>query len=155
MSKTEWVALIGAIGGIATALLASLYGLGEHAPGVVGGLLLAAAMLGLNIILERRIETLSAEVLRLNNEYAESLKDSSLAMQTVASAVSRLSENQSLQSILTKWREEEAARAPVDSTAAIAKALAEHTAAVAQDVVDKATTTERERSADANGKRTD
>ncbi|HAM40507.1 MAG TPA: hypothetical protein DCP69_04030 [Candidatus Omnitrophica bacterium] len=152
MKTTEWVALLGALGGMIVAVLTSLYGLGEHAPGVVGGLLLAAAMLGVNIILERRIETLSAEIVRLNNEYAETLKESGLAMQSMASALSRLAENQSLQSMLTKWREEAAANALKDSTAAIAAALAEHTKAVAQDVADKALAQERERSGNANGK---
>ena len=40
MGKKDWAPIAAAIASVITALLASLAGLGEHAPGVVGGLLI-------------------------------------------------------------------------------------------------------------------
>jgi hypothetical protein len=51
LSKKDAAVIIGALTSLAVAVLASLYGLGEHAPGAVMGLLMAAAMLAVNVFL--------------------------------------------------------------------------------------------------------
>lgn len=47
--KKEWAAIAAAVATVVTALIGSLAGLGEHAPGVVGGLLLAAPVIYLYV----------------------------------------------------------------------------------------------------------
>jgi hypothetical protein len=58
--KTELAAIAGAVATVATALIAALAGLGEHAPGVVAGTCFAAVVLALYVSREAEIRERAA-----------------------------------------------------------------------------------------------
>ncbi len=143
MDAKGWIAIIGSLSTALIAVLVSLYQLGPSAPGVVLGLLLCSALLGIIIIQERHIALLMQDAQKREDNLLEQAKAVVLAMQLVTTNLSELADNMSMQSTLAKWQAEITARALVDSTKAIADALAVRVVDTAKDVATEMQTTAR------------
>lgn len=97
LSKTEWAAIAGSAATIITALLASLGGLGEHAPGVVTGLLIATPVLLFAFSIERQIQVYMSEGKQREDAYAALLRDRITMDQQLLAAVNHLCELHSIE----------------------------------------------------------
>lgn len=104
MDKATAAAIIGSLSAAVVAIIASLSGLGEHAPGVVAALLFAIAMSGVLAYLVRQLEAARAASEKRESDYATVLKDNALALQSVATAIAKLCERDALADELAELR---------------------------------------------------
>ena len=84
MDAKSLVLVIGAISSAIIAVLVSLYDLGPTAPGVVLGLLIAGAIMIINILLINQINQLREEGLRREDEHTVRLREHAASLQTIA-----------------------------------------------------------------------
>ncbi len=143
MDAKGWITVIGALSSALIAVLVSLYQLGPAAPGVVLGLLLCTALIGIIVVLVRRTEALTTQLTELVRECNEQSKAVVLAMQLMTTNLGELADNMSMQSTLAKWQADLTAKALVVSTKAIADALAVRVEDTAKDVATEMQTAAR------------
>ena len=147
INPAEWVGIIGAVSGAVIAVLVSLYELGPSAPGVVLGLLLGGVMLAMNVILEKRINTLSMESLAREQMAFEQGRTVALALQSITNVLAELAKRDALAQVLVNLTEESrsqimgtaaatAATKVADAAVIAAKAVTDTAMAVAREVSD-------------------
>jgi hypothetical protein len=149
VGKAEWAAIAAAIATVVTALIGSLAGLGEHAPGVVTALLISSPVIVMNVLLVGQLKILYSASTNREEDYAENIKNLAVWLEKSTDASLRIADGLSLQSTLSQWREEVAEAARVHGAAVIAKAVTD--TAVAREVVNEAAKVAKEVKNDAQG----
>jgi hypothetical protein len=141
MDKAAWVAIIGSISGMVLAMLASLYGLGEHAPGVVSSLLVSIAFSAVIGYLVWQLNVARTDSLKRETDYADALTKVALFMQAQAAleqgtqiALQKLVDKGNLES---RVAELELAKTTARDAAALAKSVARDAVALAEEVKEK------------------
>jgi uncharacterized protein YacL len=139
MDKAAWVAIIGSISGMVLAMLASLYGLGEHAPGVVSSLLVSIAFSAVIGYLVWQLNVARTDSLKRETDYADAFTKVALFMQ--AQAALEQGTQITLQKLVDKGNLEsrvaELELAKTRNAAALAKPVARDAVALAEEVKGK------------------
>ena len=138
MSKAQWLAAVTAISGGLIAVLGSLYGLGEHAAGVVSGLLFSAAMLGINVILLTQLNVLHTDAMKRESDYNEQVRGVALALQAITNVLAELAKRDTLAQVLSNLSNEEKTQAMTTAAAVAAARVADAALVAAQAVTDTA-----------------
>ena len=144
MSKAQWLAAVTAISGGLIAVLGSLYGLGEHAAGVVSGLLFSAAMLGVNVILLTQLNVLHTDAMKRESGYNEQARGTALALQAITNVLAELAKRDALAQVLSGLANTEKDQIITTAAATAASKVADAALVAAKAVTDTALAVARE-----------
>jgi hypothetical protein len=138
VGKAEWAGIIGALCAALVAVITALSAMQEHGPGIVTGLLLGAAAMGIVVFLIFQLKTLTQEALVRAKEQSENDKQSALVLQDILGVLEEMVKRDSLAQVLANLNDKERQQV-LDTASAIAAAKVADAAVVAAKVVtDKA-----------------